>query len=69
MVPLPARSAEEHAVAVAPEISPVLAEVLGVQRPGRDVACAAGVVDDAGFALAGCRLVEEREELLGEEEV
>jgi hypothetical protein len=69
VVALPARSAEEHAVAIAAEVAAVLAEVLGLQRGGGEFPRNTGVVDHAGVALRfGC-FVQEGEELLCEEEV
>ena len=69
MVPLPAAPAEQCAGAVAAEVAAVLAEVLGLQRRGRHAPEAAGLVDDAGLALAGRGHGEEGEELFGEKEV
>ena len=69
VVALPAAAAEEHAVAVATQISAVLAEVLVLQRDRGHVPCAAGVVHDARFPFAGRGFGEEGDELLGKQEM
>mmetsp|Transcript_29825 Transcript_29825/g.96220 ORF Transcript_29825/g.96220 Transcript_29825/m.96220 type:complete len:230 (+) Transcript_29825:805-1494(+) len=69
MVPLPAGTTKKHGVAVAAEVAAVLAEVLAVELAGGQVSSAGRVVDDPRLASNLGSLLQQRVELLRQQEV